>query len=517
MKNFKFYSLILIMTLATSGCTSEFDEINTNPKDLTVDVIDGSLIGLAFAHAQYNTVNGVHWRFQISQNLFSDLYCQYFATTQANFASDRYLQVGRWSDLCWGSFYGQAAPNIKLVEDFTAENGLTIQNAIAKVWRAYAYHRITDYYGSVPYSEFGGGQIEGVPYDTQDVIYTDLFRLLNEAIPILQGGGNGFGSDDQIYGGDAAMWLKFANSLKLRLAMRVKYVDPGTAKTMAEQAVADGVMLSVGDNATLLTTPDSPNPINTITNWGEYRMSAAMESVLKGYDDPRMPVYFSPAEDGDSDGDGIPYEGLRNGQSIVELGSNKNPGHSDLGSNFLPDNLSGNARIVVMRSGEVYLLRAEGALEGWAMGGSTQELYEEGIRQSITEWTGTDGGDYVTSTNTPVAIGDVSNTPALTDIPVAFDAGADKERQLEQIITQKWLALYPDGWEAWAELRRTGYPKQYDRLNSENLNVGVSDIMRRMAYVTSEYTVNTAATEAAVATLGGPDTGATKVWWDAKN
>lgn len=515
MKSFKIYSLI-IMAALTFGCTDDFDEINTNPKALTDDLVDASLIGLAFSQAQYNTVNGVHWRFQISQNLFSDLYCQYFATTQSNFDSDRYTQVGRWSDLCWGSFYGQAAPNIKFVEDFTAEEGLMLQNAMAKVWRAYGYHRMTDYYGSIPYSEFGGNQVEGVPYDTQEFIYADLFRLINEAIPVLQGGGNGFGANDQIYGGDAALWLKFANSLKLRLAMRIKYVDPGTAQAMAEQAVASGVMEAVADNATLLTTANSPNPINTITNWGEYRMSAAMESVLKGYDDPRMPIYFSPALDGDSDGDGIPYEGLRNGQSKVELGNNKNPNHSDLGSLFLPDNLGGNARIVVIRSGEVYLLRAEGALEGWNMGGSAQELYEEGIKQSITEWTGADGGGYATSANVPVAIGDVSNTPALTDIPVAFDAGGSQERQLEQIITQKWLALYPDGWEAWAELRRTGYPKMYDRLFSENLNVGVSDIMRRMKYVTSEYTVNTAATEAAVGTLGGPDLGSTKLWWDKK-
>jgi len=516
MKSFKIYSLIIVAAMFF-GCTDDFDEINTNPKDLTVDVVDASLIGLAFAHAQYNTVNGVHWRFQISQNLFSDLYCQYFATTQSNFDSDRYVQVGRWSDLCWSSFYGQAAPNIKFVEDFTAEEGLTLQNAIAKVWRAYGYHRMTDYYGSIPYSQVGQADEDGgVPYDSQEAIYTDLFRLLNEAIPVLQAGGNGFGSNDQIYGGDAAMWLKFANSLKLRLAMRIKYVDPGTAKTMAEQAVAGGVIEAVADNATLQTTADSPNPINTITNWGEYRMSSAMESILKGYDDPRMPIYFSPAADGDSDGDGIPYEGLRNGQSKVELGNNKNPNHSDLGAQFLPDNIGGNMRIVVIRSGEVYLLRAEGALEGWNMGGTAQALYEEGIKQSITEWTGADGGAYATSTNVPVATGDVHNTPALTDIPVAFDTGGSKERQLEQIITQKWLALYPDGWEAWAELRRTGYPKQYDRLFSENLNVGVSDIMRRMKYVTSEYTVNTAATEAAVSTLGGADLGSTKLWWDKK-
>lgn len=519
----KYLSIILILfstLFLLPGCTENFEELNTNPLALTADKVDGSLIGLAFAQTQYNTVNGVHWRFQISQNLFSDLFCQYFATTQSNFDSDRYTQVGRWSDLAWSSFYGQAAPNIKFVEDFTAAEGLTVENAIAKIWRVYGYHRITDYWGPVPYSQFGNGETV-VAYDSQESMYDNFFTTLDEAVAVLKSnsGANAFGANDQIYGGDAGQWLKMANTLRLRLALRIKYVDSGRAKSEAEKAVADGVIEDVADNATLLTTANSPNPINTITNWGEYRMSSTMESVLKGYDDPRMSIYFSPAAGGDSDGDGIPYEGLRNGQAKIDIQADQNSPHSDVGPQFRPENLNGFPRIVVIRSAEAWLLRAEGALEGWNMGGSAKDLYETGIAQSMKEWTEADDAAidaYVASDRVPVETGDIYNTPALTDIPVVFDEAGSNERKLEQIITQKWLALYPDGWEAWAELRRTGYPKQYDRLNSDNPDVGVSDVMRRMVYVTSEFDNNREGVEGAIGGELSSDKNSAKVWWDKK-
>lgn len=521
MKYLKIYIFVLSAIIFTFGCTDNFEEINTDPLSLTSDKVDASLIGLAFAQTQYNTVNGVHWRFQISQNLFSDLYCQYFATTQPNFDSDRYTQVGRWADLAWSSFYGQAAPNIKYVEDFTAENeGFTTENAIAKIWRVYGYHRITDYWGPVIYSKFGNGEIS-VPYDQQEDIYKSFFPALDSAVAILQSGGNGFGSNDQIYAGDASMWLKFAGSLRLRLALRLKYVDPALAASEVTKAINDGVMEVNSDNALLGTTANSPNPINTITNWGEYRMSAAMESVLKGYQDPRMPVYFSPALDGDSDGDDIPYEGLRNGQSKIDISADQNRPHSDLGPSFLPAALSENHPVVVIRCAETYFLLAEAALEGWAVGMTAQEAYEQGIRMSMQEWTNADDATidaYIASDNTPAPVGDVHNTPPLTDIPVAYLTGGTQEKQLEQIITQKWLGLYPDGWEGWTELRRTKYPIQYDRLNSDNIDVGVGDIMARMVYVTGEFNTNDEAVDAAIASpeIGGSDKGNTKVWWDKK-
>ena len=516
------YFLILFITLGTfNSCTEDFEELNTDPGSLIASNVDVSLLGQAFARAQYFSMHGLHWRFQISENLFSDLYCQYFATTAANFDSDRYVEVGRWIDLCWGSFYGQAAPNIKFVEDFATENGLEAEAAVAKIWKIQGYHRVTDYWGPVIYSQFGNGETS-VTYDTQEDIYRSFFPLLDEAIGTLEKnrGGNVFGANDQLFGGDVDKWITFANSLRLRLAMRVKYADAGLARAEAEKAVAAGVMLDNSDNANMITTPNSLNPFTTITNWGEFRMSALMESTLKGYEDPRLEAYFNPAESGDSDGDGIPYEGLRNGQAKVDKVPAMNTDNSDMNTKWLPLGRGGaNPPIKVIHASEMYFLRAEGALEGWNMGGSAKELYEKGIELSMLNETGADGAAiaaYSASTNTPAAAD--ANSPAVTDIPVAFDEGGDKERQLEQIITQKWVALYPDGWEAFAEVRRTGYPKLYPLLNVENPDLQATDIFRRMTFVEGEISNNGEAVTAAqsFSELAGGDRNSTKVWWDKK-
>ena len=165
---------------------------------------------------------------------------------------------------------------------------------------------------------------------------------------------------------------------------------------------------------------------------------------------------------------------------------------------------------------------AEGALEGWNMGaGTAQSYYEKGIETSLQEWTTATAGEiiaYINSSNTPSDIKDAYNSGAMNNVPVLFKSAGTKEEKLEQIITQKWLALYPDGWEAWTELRRTGYPKLYPRLNSDNLDVPANAIMRRVKFVISEFSNNKVAMEAAqkLPELGGGDKNNTKVWWDKK-
>ncbi len=514
--------LLLISTCAFLGsCTDDFDELNTNPGALNTADVDVTLLGQAFAKAQYFSMYGQNWRFQIGENLFADLFSQYFATTASNFDSDRYVEVGRWIDLGWLSFYEQAAPNIKFVEDFAASNNLAAEGAIAKIWKVQGYHRVTDYWGPVIFSQFGNGETS-VAYDSQEDIYRAFFPLLDEAVATLQGfsGGNAFGSNDQLYGGDIDSWIVFANSLRLRLAMRVRFADPALAQTEAEKAVAAGVMLDNSDNADVLTTINSQNPFTTITNWGEFRMSALMESILKGYEDPRMEAFFNPAESGDTDGDGIPFEGLRNGQAKVDKVPALNSDNSDMNTKWLPLGRGGaNPPIKVMHASEIYFLRAEGALLGWNMGGSAKELYDLGIEMSMLNETSAASGDitaYLGSTNVPAAADPAS--PPTTDIPVAFEEGADPERQLEQIITQKWIALYPDGWEAFSELRRTGYPQIYELLNVENVDLSASDIFRRMTFVESEVSNNGDAVIAAqaLAELSTGDNNATRVWWDKK-
>ncbi|MEX2566210.1 MAG: SusD/RagB family nutrient-binding outer membrane lipoprotein [Cyclobacteriaceae bacterium] len=527
-----------IATLLLLGCTENFEELNTKPDVILADNLDIGLLGQAFANAQMRSMTGAPGggagNFQLAQSLFSDLYSQYFANTATNFDSDRHIQVGGWSNGVWSYFYGQTAPIIKFVEDFTAENELPLENAFAKVLKVHAYHRYTDYFGPIIYSEFGNAETS-VAYDTQEFIYRDLFRVLDEAVAVLKQnqGAQAFAAHDQVFGGSADKWLTYANSLRLRLAMRVKYVDRSLSQSEAEKAVADGVMMSNDDNAEVATTINSRHPYWTITNWGEFRMSALMESVLTGYEDPRLPIYFSPAADYVDSGEGQPYRGLRNGlpRGALDQGA-LNRAYSDLGVRWLNQGRGGSASgppFRMMCAAEVYFLRAEGVLEGWAMGsGSARELYEKGVEMSMTESRiGADMDaveEYLSRTLSPDPVtypeNPSWNLAAPTSVPVAFMDGADLETQLEQIITQKWLAIFPDGWEAWAELRRTKYPRPFPRVSSDNVDVPRDMVLRRLVFVEGEYNNNREAVEAAEElpelTSRGGNTNATKLWWDAK-
>ncbi|MEP5338738.1 MAG: SusD/RagB family nutrient-binding outer membrane lipoprotein [Algibacter sp.] len=528
MRIYKLFILLFGMAAIFQGCTDNFTELNTDKNNLTEDTVDRNTIGLIFAqsvpsallHLPQGNEPWFPFQFQTAQALFPDLYVQYFATTFSGFQSDAYEIIGGWNGSTWSGFYSGCAPQLKFFTDFTSENDIPVENAIGKVWTAFAYNRMTTFYGPIPFSQFGNGE-NSVAYDTQESIYTEHFRMLDEAVAVLQGASStALGSNDLIYNGDPAKWYKFANTLRLRLALQIKDANPALAQAEAEKAVAAGVITTVSDNAMMTTNnPSNKNAYNVISAWSEFRMSAAMESVLKGFDDPRMPEYYSPAANGDGDGDGVVYEGLRNGQTVEDradtnldlVGSNSN-----VGPRYLPEAVGENNPYPVMRAAEAYLSRAEGALLGWNMGGSTQDLYESGINASLEEW-GTPDANYVASTNSPAAVGDSFNTPALSSIPVAFETGGTTERQLEQIMTQKWIALYPDSWTSWVDVRRTGYPTLYDRIEvspSGEPGVGVGDIMSRLTYVSSEYDTNADAVNAALALpeMSGGDNGSTKLW-----
>ncbi|MGC1243672.1 MAG: SusD/RagB family nutrient-binding outer membrane lipoprotein, partial [Chryseosolibacter sp.] len=351
MKIFRISLGLLIISLVLNGCTEKFEELNTQPDALLASKMDVSLLGQAFANAQgrtlYGAPGGSTAGFQTAQSLFADLYSQYFATTATNFDSDRHTQVGNWSNGAWTYFYQQAAPVIKLVEDYTEQNNMPVENAIIKIWKVEAYHRITDYWGPIIYSEFGNGKTS-VAYDPQEAVYRDFFVKLDEAVAVLKAnpGATVFVGHDQLYSGtgNADKWLRFANSLRLRLAMRVKYADYDLAKAQAEKAIADGVIETNDQNALLLTTPTSRNPYWIITDWGEFRMSAVMESVLTGFDDPRTEIYFSPTQNYVTTGTGKPYRGLRNGLPKVQLNQGAlNLAHSDMGKLFLNQGRGGSA------------------------------------------------------------------------------------------------------------------------------------------------------------------------------
>jgi hypothetical protein len=380
-----------------------------------------------------------------------------------------------------------------------------------------------------------------VPYDKQEDIYTNFFLELDSANNLLKnasGNSATLASYDPIYGGDRVKWQKFGNSLRLRLALRVKYVQPAVAQAQAEKAVAEGVITSNTDNGWVTTTPDMQNPYNIIDPWVEYRMSADMESILKGYADPRVQSYYSPAKTPDATDDApfvagnFPYEGMRNGQSKNNRSAIK---FDELASDMAkPYTIVGDKgpSWFVMRAFETYFLRAEGALEGWDMGGTAADLYKTGIETSLAENGYTDylnllGAEYATSSLVPASPGVDGSAPTViqspvSTAPIAFRTAGTKEEQLEQIITQKWIGLWPDSQEAYAERRRTHYPILYHRLESENLDVPATSLPLRLTYWTAEYTNNADEVANAITKLNAEsatpngDKASTKLWWDKK-
>ena len=176
--------------------------------------------------------------------------------------------------------------------------------------------------------------------------------------------------------------------------------------------------------------------------------------------------------------------------------------------------MSSTTPVEVILASEAYFLRAEGALKGWNMGITAEEAYNKGIEMSLSYW-GADAAAiaaYQARTTTPVALPDF-NTPPMTDIPVKWST--DPAKQLEQIVTQKWIALFPDGWEAWADYRRLELPKLYPIIVSDNPDVPVGQIMRRVGYVPSEMAYkHRLHYDEGIQKLGGPDIASTRLWWN---
>jgi hypothetical protein len=490
----------LLVAFSLGGCTDDFKEINTNQRVLAQ--IDAATIGNVYASAQYNGMLYGGYSWQIAENLFSDLYVQYYSDWQTKFQTDRHNQNVDWSDAAWTTFYGGSAKDMAVVLEKTTGPGFEKQHALTQILKVYLYQRFTDYWGPIPYSQVNNN-LSSVPYDSQQNIYADFIVQLDSATTTLANfhGENAFGLNDQIYSGDVDKWIIFANTLRLRVAMRLSDVDAATAKTQAEKAVAAGVMETNDQVAKLQVTDASPNPLPIMLPWNEFRMSATMESILKGFNDPRLSAYWKPAVN-----TGL-YTGMRNGLSVPEI-SAPSRAYDNISTMALrwsdPTNL-GKTPWEVMLPSEAWFARAEGALKGWNMGTTAKDAYNKGIEMSLKYWTN--------ATDAEIAAYQAGMTTPQSDITVAWSA--DASRNLEQVMTQKWLGLFPDGWEAWAENRRTEFPTLYPVMHSDDPEVPPNALMRRIVYGPSEYNNNAAAVADAVATmLGGPDKSQTRLWWN---
>ena len=522
----KSIAAMLMVCIYASSCTDNFDNLNIDQNTLTSNELDPSFAGASFLSALYaGTHNGSYssqygiddqGTWGIATGILSSQFVQYLNT---GYSTDR-NDLGTWSDRGWLRFYTVAVPALN--NAFKASEGNAEALAVLKLWKVFMYNQMTDYYGPIPYTE--AGNREGtVAYDSQEVIYEDFFNLLDEADSVLSSTSEStvtlLALSDRVYGGDVEKWKTFGNSLRLRLALRISDVQPDKAKTQAELAVANGVMESNDDSATYKTSETTPNNLNMIVNsWG-YDMTASMESILKGYNDPRLAIWFSQTEDGEYRGK--PAGGLENEFETLKF--------SRFNINTFGNDLSDEKPIEILMASECYLNRAEGALNGWNMNGTAQNLYEEGIKLSLAQWGVTDQNtiaDYIAESSTPVApqiteetgfapdvAADIANleTPPVS-VPVAWSATEADQRT--QITVQKYLALFPESWEAWADLRRTDKQVTYTLLHTDNVDGVGTGLINRVNYSSEEILTNNKAVENAATKLGGPDNGNTKLWWD---
>ena len=506
----------LMITTILGSCTKGFEELNTDVTRVTPENADpNALFGGAITFGLMRA-----FEFQRVQALYPDLYSEYFATSAVYFPTDRYGYNTTWLDAGWNLFFPREINNcVTIINSPTAT---TEQKSVARIWKVFLFHRYTDLYGDIPYFNAANPDKKQI-FDAQRDIYFDMFKELDEAYTALNTSTSttAFTNQDIIYGNNAAnninLWKKFANSLRLRLAIRASKKDPAKAKLEGEKAIANGTFIANADNAFARVGPNTPNPLNQITGFGEFRMGAAMESLLLGYADPRLPEYFSVVTDAAAAAT-KPYNGVANGLLPAQLtGPNSNSNLSNVGPRFLGVNQATNP-IIVLTYAEVCFNKAEAATLGWNVGtGTSEQWYNNGIAASMNQFGITNATAIAAyqSNATSVPVTPDGLTRPVSTLPVKFSTLATE--QAEQIGVQKWLATYPDGFEGWSNFRRTGFPKLYPPASLESTSdVAPGQFIQRLPYPDGVKGLSGTETQKASTRMGG-DKQSTKLWFAGGN
>ena len=378
--------------------------------------------------------------------------------------------------------------------------------APALILQVYGFSYLTNTWGDVPYFQtLIGDSSDAVltpAYDKQQAIFTNFFVKLDSASKALTGAENTLGGADPIYGGDPASWQKFANSLRLRLAMQLANVDPTTTATQVGAALtAPGGVFTSNDDMAMLGWPgdgvyDNPWSQNFQTR-DDHRMSQTLMNIIVPAGDPRVPVFAQPTH-----ADPTKYAGMPNGLTQSTAAPYFNIS-SRPGEIFYPGvtayGVFSNAGKVqpsyLMTYAEVAFLEAEAAERGFGglTAGQAKGFYEAAITASMNQL-------HVTDQSAINAY--------LANANVAYKGGT---AGLTQIAIQEWVALYTDGGQAWALWRRTCAPATL----KPGPNAITAEVIRRFQYSTTERSVNGAQLDAAIAQMGG-NSFLTRMYWDTK-
>ena len=513
------------LLLLAGSCTDKFEEYNTNQYQIH-DADPATLMKSMIETIVNIQQNDSQMQDQMVGQLGGYLCC---SNTWSGTNFSTFNQSDAWNATPWNTPFEKIYGNFFQIQEATNSTGHYY--AFACMIRAITMLRVADCYGPLVYSKFGQ---EGDNVDDLKTAYKQFFTDLEKGITSLQSfikdnpGVEPYKDADMLTPNKTlAEWVKFGNSLRLRLAMRVANVDKALATEQAQKSFTLEQFLEAPNEIISVSTAGGyNNPLGEINkSWGEVFMGATMESVLTGYDDPRMSKYYDPANGAVitwKENDVVKelpqlfeyagsYKGVPQGTGLLSADNRyKECSKSTVSQKTNP---------ILMTAAEVWFLRAEAALRGI----STEDpkiCYETGVKTSFEQW-GVGGVDaYLQSDKTPADYKDPFDTQfdmnaRITTTPNWADANGTEE-QFEKIMTQKWLAIYPEGNEAWTEQRRTGYPKLFKvKVNNSGGAINTDEMIRRLPYPEGLKTSNPTQYSSLTRALGGADTGGTRLWWDA--
>lgn len=467
-------ALLAGLFLAT-GCEKNFDAINTNPNDPTVLPPE-----LLMPHGIKLAVNTT-WGGSLGQDVGS-CWSQHWARIQYT-EIDQYNFTTDVQDSPWQAYYIEANADFEKIIDLGKAGGNENYQAIGLIMRAYTFSQLTDIYGDIPYSQALQGTKGTVypKYDTQKAVYAGLVKDLMTASDLITTK-TVSKEGDILFAGDMTKWKKFANTLSLRLLIRMLGKADATIDAKAEIDRILGnpakypVMTAVSDNAKLVYLTDAPNnnPINQNRKTrDDHRVSKTLVDKLQALSDPRLGVYANKVGD--------KYVGVPNGLSNTDAGALGLAQTSKVGDYFV----QATAPAVLMTFAELNFIKAEAALKGVTSAGTAAANYAAGIKASMDQYSLTLPAAYPTT------------------LP------ADASMALTQVLEQKWLALFGQGIEAWTEFRRTGVPA----LKAPAINYNAGQIPSRLPYPSSEENLNGTNMKEALGNMGGSNNMQTKLWW----
>ncbi|MFZ6012032.1 MAG: SusD/RagB family nutrient-binding outer membrane lipoprotein [Bacteroidota bacterium] len=467
---------ILFLATMIAGCGDFDDDINKNP-NVPSEASNTQLLAYA-----------MRWLPEAVSSASAPLYAQHISEAE-------YITLSRYETVYY-NFYGWYTGPLMNIEKVLnarsfnpAEGPAANQKAVAKILKAYFFWYATDRWGDLPYSEALKGAVNFTPaYDTQESIYNALFTLLDEANAeiITTAGGNI--TNDIVYSGNMTRWKKLGNTIHLLMALRLSKINPAKAAEEFNKALTGGIMTANTDNLTYIHLAD-PNNWNywynvfSVLNREWYAVSKPLVDYMLPVADPRLPTFANRNEAGNYVG--LVY-GLQGNEVNTGIYQKKNV--SMLGTLMRQPTTP----VYLVTYAEALFAKAEAAKLGWIPGGDAEAKtnYDLAIDQSVRQW------------NNNVTTG-------LASMMAQPQVQYDPAKALEQIGYQKWVHLFLNGYEAWAEWRRTGYP-----LLTPPTNNNGREIPRREAYPTQEEQNNATNYNEAVQRLGGENTLNGRVWWD---